>query len=89
MPAPLPERTPPSRSAGGAGVERTLTLRLDGFACDALEGEAARLGVPVDELARFALLYYLADLDSGRIARELPPGRRPALRRSTGRAARG
>jgi hypothetical protein len=89
MPAPLPERIPPSRSAGGAGVEKSLTLRLDGFACDALEEEAARLDVPVDELARFALLYYLADLDSGRIARELPPGRRPVRRRGTGRSAHG
>jgi hypothetical protein len=89
MPAPLPERRPPSRSAGGAGVERSLTLRLDGFAWDALEEEAARLGVPVEELASFALLYYLADLDSGRIARELPPGRRPTPGRRPRRAARG
>jgi hypothetical protein len=61
-------------------VKRSLTLSLDGFACDALEEEAARLDVSVDELARFALLYYLADLDSGRIARELPPERRSAPR---------
>jgi hypothetical protein len=38
-----------------------------------MASEAARLGVSLEELASFAVLYYLADLDSGRIARQLPP----------------
>jgi hypothetical protein len=55
---------------GGEGI-RELSVRLDGFACEALEQESARLGVPVEELASFAVLYYLADVDSGRIARRI------------------
>lgn len=52
-----------------------LTLRLDEFAWKATEEECVRLGVSAQELATFALLYYLADLDSGRIARQIPaPG---------------
>jgi len=54
---------------GGADCPQTLTLRLDGFASEALKEEARRLGVSSEELARFSVLYYLADLDSGRIAR--------------------
>ncbi|HXB63897.1 MAG TPA: hypothetical protein VNV42_03365 [Solirubrobacteraceae bacterium] len=52
-------------------------LGLDGFMRDALDHEATRLGVPIEELVRFAVLYYLADLDSGRIARQWPPPRFP------------
>jgi hypothetical protein len=48
------------------GVEQ-----LDGFAREALEAESARLGVPAEEVMTFAVLYYLADLDSGRIARDI------------------
>lgn len=54
--------------------ERSLTLRMEGFALEAIEQESARLGVAVEELAAFALQYYLADLDSGRIARRFPRG---------------
>jgi hypothetical protein len=53
---------------GGRGHVR---LSLDGFARETLEQESARLGVPVEEVAKFAVLYYLADLDSGRISREI------------------
>lgn len=52
-----------------------LRLDLDEFAWKATEEECTRLGVSAQELATFALLYYLADLDSGRIARQIPaPG---------------
>jgi hypothetical protein len=50
---------------------RGLTLKLDGFAWEALEEEAAREGVTMEELITFGVLYYLADLDSGRIARRI------------------
>lgn len=50
---------------------RDLTLHLDGFALETISEEATRLGVAVEELATFAVLYYLADIDSGRIAREI------------------
>jgi hypothetical protein len=53
--------------------EKNLVLRLDGFAHRAINEESIKLGVPVEELASFAVLYYLADLDSGRIARRFPP----------------
>ena len=49
-----------------------LTAQIDGFAREAIDEEATRLGVPVEELVTFfsVLLYYLADMDSrGRIAR--------------------
>jgi hypothetical protein len=51
-------------------------LRLDGFAHDALMEESSQLGVAVDDLAVFAILYYLADLDSNRIARRIPAATR-------------
>lgn len=47
-----------------------MTVELDGFAAEAIGEEAARLGVPVDELVSFSVMYYLADIDSGRIARD-------------------
>jgi hypothetical protein len=50
---------------------RGLTLQLDGFAAEAIDEEAARLGISVDELVSFSVLYYLADVDSGRIARQI------------------
>jgi len=48
-----------------------VTLALEGFARESVEEEAIRLGVPVQELVSFAVLYYLADVDSGRIARQV------------------
>lgn len=48
-------------------------LQLDGFASKAVAEQSAQLGVSVEEFATFAVLYYLADLDSGRVARQIPP----------------
>lgn len=56
----------------GAIQLRELTISLDEFGWSALTEEARRLGVSTEELARFSVLYYLADLDSGRVARRLP-----------------
>ena len=67
------ELTPDSSGELDARTTRELKLHLDTFAREALEQEAARLGVSVEELARFAVLYYLADRDSGRISRRPPP----------------
>jgi hypothetical protein len=61
----------PSRKRPPAGASRSVTLRLWGFAWEAIERESARLGVPVDELVAFSVMYYLADVDSGRIARQI------------------
>jgi hypothetical protein len=89
------------RNAPG-GASRTLTVRLDAFALEAIEEESRELGVEQEELVAFAVLYYLADLDSNRIARGVgarpfpstpaPPPRPPrgateaGLRRPGGRA---
>jgi hypothetical protein len=78
----------PSRS-GGAQRERTdrsLTLTLEGFAWDTLDEEAAREGITTEELITFSVLYYLADVDSGRISRRItrspyPTRPSPGLRR--------
>jgi hypothetical protein len=56
------------------GGGQSVALHLDGFAWKALEAESAQLGVSIEELATFAVLYYIADLDSGRVARRIPKG---------------
>ena len=63
----LPEHEAPARRRLGSEP----TLALDGFAREAVEQEAERLGISPSELVTFAVLYYLADLDSGRIARRI------------------
>jgi hypothetical protein len=55
----------------GEGVVRKFELTLDRFASETLEQQSEQLGVPEHEIVRYALLYYLADLDSGRIARRI------------------
>jgi len=50
---------------------RSLSLPMDAFAWEAVEEESARLGVSVEELVAFSVLYYLADVDSGRVARRI------------------
>jgi hypothetical protein len=64
----------------GIHGERTLALGLDGFAWEALERESVELGVSIEELVAFSVLYYLADRDSQRIARRIPPSARPLIR---------
>ena len=64
--------SPDGSSKLDARATRELKLDLDTFAHEALAAEAARLGTSVEELARFAVLYYLADRDSGRISRRPP-----------------
>jgi hypothetical protein len=61
-----------SSSGPRAPVARALTIDLEPFAFDALSREATRLDLPVEELASYAVVYYLADSDSGRIARQVP-----------------
>ncbi len=46
-----------------------LRVAYDDDTWAALEEEARRQGVPPEELAVHALLYFLADVDSGRFAR--------------------
>jgi hypothetical protein len=60
-----------TRPLGRACVvgDRRLTLTLSGFAWEAMERESASMDVPIEELINFAVMYYIADADSGRIAR--------------------
>jgi hypothetical protein len=66
------------RSGGAARkvprLPGSISLPLDGLAYRELERESTRHGVPLEQLASFAILYYLADVDSGRIARRIPTG---------------
>jgi hypothetical protein len=55
----------------GARTERGLSLKLDRFAWESIAEEAAREGLTVEELVGYAVLYYLADADSGRVARQV------------------
>jgi hypothetical protein len=50
---------------------RQLTVELDDETWDALAAEAGRQGVPPERLAEHSLLYFLADLDRGRVAARL------------------
>jgi hypothetical protein len=96
------DREPPSTAsdapaAGDPGADgdaaakpnRRLTLRLEEFAWRALVEEARRLEVSIHELASFAVLYYLADHDSGRTARRLPPPSGPTGRHPLWKLLRG
>jgi hypothetical protein len=55
-----------------ARVKRRLSLQLDEFAWEAIQHESTRLQVSEEELIAYAVLYYIADIDSGRIARRIP-----------------
>lgn len=56
-----------------AHTGRSVTLHLGDFAWEAIDDEAARAGSSIEEIVAFSVLYYLADLDSGRIARSRHP----------------
>jgi hypothetical protein len=57
-----------------ADTQRDATVHLEGFVWEALTEESARTGVSVQELVVYAVMYYLADADSGRIARQISRG---------------
>ena len=48
-----------------------VKVRLDGETWQALQVEAERQDVSAADLTRHAVLYFLADLDSGRVADRL------------------
>ena len=56
------------RVAADSQPSRDLQVELDDATWGALSEEADRQGVPTDLLAMHALLYFLADIDSGRVA---------------------
>jgi hypothetical protein len=49
-------------------VKRQVTLQLGEFAVDAIERQARALGISADRLVREALIYYVSDLGSERLA---------------------
>jgi hypothetical protein len=60
-----------SRDDQDIRADRNLTLTLERFAWESIDEEAAREGLAVEELITFSVLYYLADLDSGRVSRRI------------------
>ena len=54
-----------------AHSKRSLTLGFEGFAWKTIDEEAAREGLTIEEFVTFSVLYYLADVDSGRVARRV------------------
>jgi hypothetical protein len=74
------------RTAEGA---RSVSVPLQGFAWESIAQESVRLGVPVEELISFAVLYYLADVDSGRIARRISSSPYPDAATAEDSAAEG
>lgn len=65
----MSERLAPERLP--AGSRRRVTVELEDFAWEQIDEEAAREGLDIERLVEFALLYYLADADSGRISRRV------------------
>jgi len=61
----------PRARRSAAPKDAGVTLRLQGFAWEAVERESARMGISAEELVAFSVQYYLADVDSGRIARRI------------------
>ncbi len=56
-----------------SGGERlTIPLALERWAYYALAREAAARATSTEDLAAYAVLYFLADADSGRLARRRP-----------------
>jgi hypothetical protein len=49
-------------------VKLRLTIEFDQFAWERINEEADRQRVTPEEIVRHAAMYYMADLDSGRVA---------------------
>ena len=61
----------PSRLSDRRSSETELRLEVDERLWLELEGEAAEYGVSVSQMAAQAILYYAAELDSGRITKRI------------------
>jgi hypothetical protein len=53
-------------------VTRSVTLELTPFGRDSVADEASRQNLPVETLLRHAVLHYLAERDSDRLAPRIP-----------------
>ncbi len=54
-------------------MDRKVIVEFGEFTWGRLQSEAERQRVSIEELVSHAVLYFLADYDSGRIARRIPP----------------
>lgn len=61
----------PGFKPGGRGMEREIRLEVNRDCWKGLEDEAGRQGVPLERLLEHAALFYLADIDSGRVAERI------------------
>lgn len=71
---PTPGKSQTTADTGSCDGHR-VSLKLDTFAWEALTEQSSELGVSIEELISFSVLYYIADIDSKRIARRLPTTR--------------
>ena len=55
-----------------AAETQAVEITLSPFAFEELRAEAAREGVTLEQLLSHAAMYYLADANSGRMARRFP-----------------
>lgn len=67
----------PTDSRRDERAAREVKLDLGTLAWQALDEEAGNTGMSIEELVGFSILYYLADRDSGRIARRVPSAPAP------------
>ncbi len=70
---PVAMKEPIAVGKDGPADERRLVLHLDAFAGQAICNESTDHGMSPEDFAKYAVLYYLADLDRGRVARRIPP----------------
>ncbi len=61
----------PGFKPGERGMEREIRLEVNRDCWKGLEDEAGRQGVPLERLLEHAALFYLADIDSGRVAERI------------------
>jgi len=61
----------PSFKRGGRGIEREIRLEVNRDRWKGLEDEARRQGIPLERLLEHASLFYIADVDSGRVAERI------------------
>lgn len=78
---PLPSREPLPK-------EHSVRVRVSDFAWDAIQQESARQGCSVDDLVAFAVMYYIADADSGRISRQISRSPYPDASKPDGSSTR-
>jgi hypothetical protein len=76
-------------ASGQTGRERQVTLRLERFAWEAIDEQTAASGMPTEDFLAFAALYYLADINSGRIARRISRSRGRRMREHGGEGEHG